>query len=373
MKKINFQNLQQNSINELVASVKDCTDDIVQLTQLLPVYDSTESESLKNRYRHLISEILKNIKNKEGFIAFLQLNKIEAFNSEKEEVIPECLEVVNFINKNIIPSLPWNVQALLVYTPTIEKSFAEDPLSKNNLFVNDNRDLRYAFSNDPLHLAVLNLMTAPNHNPRAPEIFNIYVQYLIANALGVDFKIYSMCGGIKPHLKWLDLNEKDQFFKSIDNLFKEYYKKIKSTLDPNDFKPPKPNTDWIELLNSANELKEVLIDLKEKHNNSLRKFNSEELDELILDLRTFLNSHQDLDELKWPKVKDISEKSGGAGLLKKINLKGGMKEVGKLYMTRIVKIIEKENSLKVNNNSRLVEEAKSFSDKLGDLIKEQGS
>ena len=75
MKKIKLQDLGQEGIDELVNSLEECQADIDQVNQLLPIYDSCEKGILKNRYRKSISEILENIKSKDGYLVFLQMHK----------------------------------------------------------------------------------------------------------------------------------------------------------------------------------------------------------------------------------------------------------------------------------------------------------
>ena len=73
MRKINLQVLDQGMIDELVISLGECEADIDQVNQLLPIYDSCESGILKDRYRKSISELLEQIKSKDGFLVFLQM------------------------------------------------------------------------------------------------------------------------------------------------------------------------------------------------------------------------------------------------------------------------------------------------------------
>ena len=56
------------------------------------------------------------------------------------------------------------------------------------------------------------------------------------------------------------------------------------------------------------------------------KFNSEYIDDLVLDIRTFLKANN-VDELRWPKVKEFTAFDGSAGLLKHINLAGELEEI----------------------------------------------
>ena len=135
MRKINLQSLEQGEIDKLVISLGECEADIKQVNQLLPIYDSCEPGILKDRYRKSISDILENIKSKDGFLVLLQMLNIEAFNSDNEEVIPECLEVINFINDNIVATLPWEVKAQNLYREEIENNFASDPLTALNLLL----------------------------------------------------------------------------------------------------------------------------------------------------------------------------------------------------------------------------------------------
>ena len=187
MRKINLQSLEQGEIDKLVISLGECEADIKQVNQLLPLYDSCEPGILKDRYRKSISEILENIKSKDGFLVFLQIHKIEAFNNDNEEVIPECLEVINFINENIIATLPWEVKAQNLYREEIENNFASDPLNNTKLVVEDTRDFKYVFCNNPIHQAVINIMSSPSGNIRAFELFNLYVQVLLIKELNILF------------------------------------------------------------------------------------------------------------------------------------------------------------------------------------------
>ena len=371
MRKINLQVLDQGMIDELVISLGECEADIDQVNQLLPIYDSCESGILKDRYRKSISELLEQIKSKDGFLVFLQMHKIEAFNSENEEVIPEFLEVVNFINANIISALPWDVKAQFLYREEIEKNFASDSLKGTKLIVQDPRDIKYVFKNNPIHQAVINIMSSSTVNIRAFELFNLYVQVLLLKELNVDYNLFSNDSSDISIFSPKD-GIKEDFFLEIEKLFKEYYKKIKEGLDPEYFKGPKINTDWRELETGSNNLRVKMINLKEKNIKILMKFNSEKLDDLVLDIRNFLNSYEDLDELVWPKVKELNSKEGGAGLLKRININGGMKTVGDHYSKRIKEIIENENNLKVNDIKEPEIAAVEMEERIEELFKALG-
>lgn len=345
MKKIRLQDLDQGGVDELVNSLEECQADIDQVNQLLPIYDSCEKGILKNRYRKSISKILEEIKSKDGYLVFLQMHKIEAFNNENQEVIPEFLEVINFINSNIASALPWEVKSLILYSDDFENRFAIDPLKDSKLFVHDPKDYKYVLANDPMHQAIINIMSSPTGNLRTFEIYNLYLQMLLIKELKLNFNVFSNNGS----LDFPKVDNTEDFCNEVEKLFIKYYQKIKEGLDPEYFKGPKYNNEWIELVKGSNNFRTKMINLKEKNINILRKFNSEELDDLVLDIRNFLNSYEDLNELVWPKVKQINSKEGGAGLLKRINKNGGMKEVGDHYSKRIKEIIEDENFLKLKD------------------------
>ena len=219
MRKINLQVLDQGMIDELVISLGECEADIDQVNQLLPIYDSCESGILKDRYRKSISELLEQIKSKDGFLVFLQMHKIEAFNSENEEVIPEFLEVVNFINANIISALPWDVKAQYLYREEIEKNFASDSLKGTKLIVQDPRDIKYVFKNNPIHQAVINIMSSSTVNIRAFELFNLNVQVLLLKELNVDYTLFSNDSSDISIFSPKD-GIKEDFFLEIEKLFK---------------------------------------------------------------------------------------------------------------------------------------------------------
>ena len=301
-------------------------------------------------------------------LVFLQMHKIEAFNNDNEEVIPEFLEVVNFINANIISALPWEVKAQFLYREEIENNFSINPLEDSKLVVQDPRDFKYVFSNNPIHQAVINIMSSPTGNIRAFELFNLYVQVLLIKELNVDYNLFSNDGSSFTPKD----GSKVDFCLEIEKLFKEYYENIKKGLDPEYFKGPKINTDWKELVIGSNNLRIKMINLKENNINILRKFDSEKLDDLVLDIRNFLNTFEDLDELVWPKVKQLNSKEGGAGLLKRININGGMKTVGDHYSTRIKEIIENENNLKVNEIKKPKMAAVEMEERIEELFKVLG-
>ena len=120
-------------------------------------------------------------------------------------------------------------------------------------------------------------------------------------------------------------------------------------MDPREYLSPKESANWNELFEAINNLKNEIIKLKKTNLRSLVKFNSEDIDDLVLDIRTFLKANN-VDELRWPKVKEFAAFDGSAGLLKRINLAGGMKEVGKLYREMMFPIIEGENKLSPPNS-----------------------
>ena len=347
MKKIVLQDLDQVSINEMVDSLKECQADIVQLNQLLPLYDSREKGILRDRYRLDINKILEEIKSRKGFQVFLQLHNIEAFNSDNEEVIPEFLEVVNFIIPNLMAVLPWEGKGQFVYSELFEKEFSNNPLDAIKRTVNDVRDYKYVFYHDPMHQAVINVMSQSTGNIRAYEIYTLYTQILLNKALNKSFNL--LTSNDNGSVFTPKDSEKEKFCLEVEKLFNEYYEKIENGLDPNYFKIPALDTNWNEIKFHSVKIKEAMIKLKETNIKILRNFNSEELDELVNEIRSFLNSHDDLSELVWPKVKQINTKEGGAGLLKKINKNGGMKTVGDIYSKRINEIIESENLLRSNH------------------------
>ena len=86
---------------------------------------------------------------------------------------------------------------------------------------------------------------------------------------------------------------------------------------------------------------------------ALMKFNAAEINELVLEIRKFLKDNN-LNELIWPKVKEINVLDGGPGLLKKIYAKGKMKDVGEMYLNAIRPIIARENIIQapIENKSQ---------------------
>ena len=335
--KIIFQNLTQEEIDSLTTDVTVCQADITQINDTLPYYFKSESPVLKDRYQQTIKGLLDEIKKNKGYQLFTQLFDIKAFNREtNEQVVPECLEVIDILNNQTEIKLPWEVKALIQYKDEIEKEFLKDPISKNNLFVNNLKDYKYCFVNDPIHQATINIMGNRDGNIRTNEIFNLYVQLILAQKMKRDFKVYSInaTSGIASQ------QSSDEFVAEAEKLFLDYYKKIESTLTPEEYKAPNCNLE--KLLKELFTLKTNMIQLKNDNIQALIKFNAAEIDALVLEIRNFLKTNN-LNELKWPKVKDISSLDGGPGILKKINLAGGMKPVGKMYLNLIGPIIEKEN------------------------------
>ncbi len=373
MKKIVFQDLDQVRINEIVDSLKECQADIGQLNQTLAMYDSSKPKSiLRDRYRLEINKLLEQIKSRQAFQVFLELHNIEALNSDNEIVIPEFLEVVNFVTPDLVASLPWEGKHQYLYSEIVEKELSSDPLNKIPRRINDKRDYKYVFCNDPMHQVIINIMSASTGNIRVFELYNLYTQILLNKKLSKSFYVWTN-NGTSFTLKDSD---KEKFCLEVEKLFNEYYKKIEKGLDPYYFENPKPNTEWNEIKYHSVKMKEEMINLKETNIQILRSFNAEELDELVNEMRSFLNIHDDLSELVWPKVKQINTKEGGAGLLKKINKNGGMKTVGEIYTKRINEIIQNENSLRSNQlNLRKIangNEVNELEEKITELINKLG-
>lgn len=333
-----LQDFDQRKIDFLTEQTNICISNIEQINDYLPNYFKTEYEHTREKYRQTIKDLLEEIKLNQGYHVFLKIYNIEAFNKENQKVIPECVEVVEILNENFEIKLPWEVKVHIQYQDKVENIYKNDPFSDIGLKVKDLKDYKYAFVNQSMHEKIINSFGSTRGNPRRNEIFNLYIQTLLAKKMNSEFKVYSFenTGGVEV--------KPDKFLEETENLFFDYYQKIKSELDPTEYLSPKKDTNWNELLESLNNLKKEIIKLKKTNLRSLVKFNSEDIDDLILDIRAFLKANN-VDELKWPKVKEFSEFEGSAGLLKRINLAGGMKEVGKLYREMIFPIIERENKL----------------------------
>ena len=151
-----------------------------------------------------------------------------------------------------------------------------------------------------------------------------------------DFKTYAVNGALGTYA----LDNSESYSSKIETLFKNYYQKIKSSLDPKEFE--KPTTNLEKLIKELYNFKARFIDLKRENIQVLIKFNAAEINKLVLEIRNFLKANN-LNELIWPKVKEINGLDGGPGLLKKIYAKGKMKDVGEMYLKEIRPIIEKEN------------------------------
>tara|TARA_A100001011_G_C14222733_1_gene805169 strand:+ start:178 stop:1266 length:1089 start_codon:yes stop_codon:yes gene_type:complete len=348
LKNIILQNFNQDEIDSLVLEIVDCQADILQINQFLPLYFNDDSSILKERYRTAIKEMLKNVETKNGFQLFAQLFDIKAFNKETlEQVSPSCLDVIDNIQINSGLRLPWELSSRFLYTDEIEDNFLEDPLRYTDLFIDNAKDFKYLYANDPMHQAVINIMASPTGNLRTNEIFNMYFQLLLAKEMKSDFKSYSINGVMGT----ADLDKTGAYEKEIKTLFKRYYEKIKSTMDPKEFVNPK--TDVGKLINELHNLKNKIVDLKNINIQALIKFNAAEINELVLEIRNFLKANK-LNELIWPKVKEINVLDGGPGLLKKIYAKGKMKDVGEMYIQAIRPIIEAENIIQapIRNESQ---------------------
>ena len=267
----------QEEIDSLTTDVTVCQADITQINDTLPLYFKSESQVLNDRYRQTIKDLLDEIKKNKGYHLFTQLFDIKAFNREtNEQVIPECLEVIDILNNQTEIRLPWEVKGLIQYKDEIEKEFLKDPISKNNLFVNNIKDYKYCFVNDPIHQATINILGNTNGNIRTNEIFNLYVQLTLAQEMKSDFKVYSIneTSGI------LSEQSSDEFVAEAKKLFLDYYKKIKSTLIPEEYKTPNCNLE--KLLNELFTLKNNMIQLKNDNIQALVKFNAAEIDALVL-------------------------------------------------------------------------------------------
>lgn len=348
MEKFILQDLSQEEIDSLVFEIMDCQADIVQVNRSLPYYFSDDNDILKERYRKTIKAILEKIEVKKGFQVFAKLFNIKAINKETlEEVSPSCLEVIDNIQIQSSLRLPWEQNSQILYTDEIEDKFIKDPINPTNLYIDDAKDYKYLFAHDPLHQAVINIMGSATGNARTNEIFNMYFHLLLAKELKANSKSYSVDGA--NGTASLDINGAYEL--EIQTLFKKYYEKIKSTLNPKEF--IKPKTDVKNLVKELYILKDHIVDLKRMNIQALIKFNAAEINELVLEIRKFLKDNN-LNELIWPKVKEINVLDGGPGLLKKIYSKGKMKDVGEMYLNAIRPIIANENIIQapIENESQ---------------------
>ena len=348
MEKFILQDLSQEEIDSLVFEIIDCQADIIQVNRLLPYYFSGDNDILKERDRITIKAILEKIEVKKGFQVFVKLFNIKAINKETlEEVSPSCLEVIDNIQIQSSLKLPWENNLQILYEDEIEDEFIKDPINPTNLFIDDAKDYKYFFANDPLHQSVINIMGSATGNARTNEIFNMYLQLLLAKEMKANSKSYSVDGANGK----TSLDTNGAYELEIQILFKKYYEKIKSKLNPKEF--IKPKTELKSLIKELYILKDNIVDLKRMNIQALMKFNAAEINELVLEIRKFLKDNN-LNELIWPKVKEINGLDGGPGLLKKIYEKGKMKDVGEMYLNAIRPIIANENIIQapIENESK---------------------
>ena len=343
LEKIILQNLSQTDIDHFTEDFKQCIWVIEEINDTLPNYFRTENKYTKDKYRHTIANHLEEIRDRDGYRLFLQMFNIEAFNRDNEKVIPTCIELINFLKPNSSAKLPWEVKVHIKYQDDVEEIYKKEPLKENKYLVNDLRQYKFALVNNSLHEKIINQMASTDKNPRRNEVFNLYIQTLLAQKMNASFKVFSFEKGESKEV------QPDKFLQETENLFIDYYENIKSDLNSGEYGPPKSNTNWNNFLQSLYDLKNEMIKLKENNIRALLKFSAEEIDELMFDIRGFLKANN-LDELRWPKVKELTAYEGSAGLLKKINQAGGMKAVGKLYKEKIGPIIENENKLNQNFN-----------------------
>ena len=343
LEKIILQNLSQADIDHFTEEFAQCIGIIEEINDTLPNYFRTENNYTKEKYRHTIANHLEEIRDRDGYRLFLQMFNIEAFNRDNEEVIPTFIELINFLKPNSMAKLPWEVKLHIKYQDDVEEIYKKEPLKENKYLVNDLSQYKFALVNSSLHEKIINHMASTDKNPRRNEVFNLYIQAFLAQKMDSSFKVISFEKGASKEVK------PDKFLKEVEELFIDYYENIKSGLNSGEYGPPKSNTNWTIFLQSLYDLKNEMIKLKENNIRALLKFSAEEIDELMFDIRSFLRANN-LDELRWPKVKELNEYDGSAGLLKKINQAGGMKTVGKLYKEKIGPIIENENKLNQNFN-----------------------
>tara|TARA_Y100001968_G_scaffold330267_1_gene381638 strand:- start:103 stop:1167 length:1065 start_codon:yes stop_codon:yes gene_type:complete len=318
----------QKDLDETFASFKECFGILEFLKIQLKYLPTSEN---KKFIVNQIETFINQFEEEKAYEVALKLFGIESFDREGKYTMPNFKNMVEVLQLNVFPVLPWDLNFGSLYKDLNESRYTELTEDARSLITAENDFSAIFSSEDSLHLAIIQRMRQGFLSTRSSEIYEIYSNICIAEKL--EIKTTSREPNEKTTSKSLHVKSKLK----VRNLFDTYYKKIKSTIAEDEYQQPKnPDLDWYRLISQAIQLRDNIIIFREQEIQLLQLYQLEKDDLLYKEIEIFLKKNN-FNHRSLPKQKEIEEKPGGQGLLKKTAKIGKYRDIDAQYQKWILK------------------------------------
>ena len=363
---INFQQLKSNKLKEAIFSIDSCTAFIEeQLQTKLELCEivSGKGPDVEKLANSSAEKDIDKIENSFGFIIFKKLldNNYPNETSELQEL--SLLDIIAAITPQTVLKLPWAVDNFFyLFDETSEGYLLSRYLSGDGTTTISKEQIsKKVFGLNALNDMVL--ATIFFEKSRGQDLANAFLKLIIAKELKSEICIENLNLSGRDQLKLsknkptnIDTASKefDEIFTSVKDNFFKYYSKLEHHIISQNILPtdPLPNDEvWIELITSANNLKNAMLIFKQVENNMALIINYQSKGKLSLfkEINEFLIKN-DLDEMTIPTISKLGKDySGGYALVKKIAFKGGLKKVRSEYAQWLINKKSPSNNAPLNN------------------------
>ena len=305
-------------IKDSVKSLSECNERILHIGDYLNLLKLQKSDKLNRDFIGQINDKINFIEASMGYKSFLS---IFTLTFEEPEAVgnPDLKGVISFIEEKHSPSLPWQFfWKKYLYKDHVEYEFQE--LSKESFEkkINVESEAQYEVEIDPSHETVTNNIKCGINGPRAQEIYDLWVSLKLNELLGKKNNISFKDPISKKNIKEIEIKEA---IKKVEEHLRTYYDKIiieqkKLNNLPKNVASNDPA--WMTLINSAINFKNELINLKKQYKKELIKYDYENADLLMEDIRNLVIENN-LAPGEFPTVRNMQSLPGGAGLVKRCN------------------------------------------------------
>ena len=352
-------------IKDSIESLTGCNEKILDIKDSLNLLKLQKSDKLNKTFVDLINTKIGEIEESKGYESFLSIFTL-TFEEPQAEGNPDLKGVISFIEEKHAPSLPWSYfNKKYLYKEEIEYEYQDLTHESFNKKVNVDSAALHEIEINPINEVVNNNIKNGIYGPRAQEIYDLWISLKLNESFGEKDCISFKDPVTKETIKGQELNKA---IKTVEEYLRTYYKKIliKQKKLKNLPKYVDPNApEWMELINIAQTFKFELINLKKEFKKELIKYDYENTDFLMEDIRSLVIDNN-LKPLEFPTVRNMQSLAGGAGLVKRCNelrdgIKKGMQVARDKYIKYIVKYpINPIKKLEPDPKTKVKEDPKTF-------------
>ena len=352
-------------IKDSIESLKGCNEKILDIKDSLNLLKLQKSDKLNKTFVDLINTKIDEIEESKGYESFLSIFTL-TFEEPHAVGNPDLKGVISFIEEKHAPSLPWSYfYKKYLYKDEIEYEYQDLTPESFNKKVNVDSEALYEIEINPINEVVNNNIKNGIYGPRAQEIYDLWISLKLNESFGEKD-----CISFKDPVTKETIKEQEfkKAIKTVEEYLRTYYKKIliqqkKLKNLPKYVDPNAP--EWMTLINIAQTFKFELINLKKEFKKELIKYDYENTDFLMEDIRSLVIDNN-LKPLEFPTVRNMQSLPGGAGLVKRCNElregnKKGMQVARDKYIKYIVKCpINPIKKLEEDPTIKVEEEPKTF-------------